>query len=128
MARKPDLEPRWLVGLLNAVALRSLNEQTRSVGWYTVNPMLRDGIPKRGRSYEPTGYSDGDHKAALDALNLLPMRRLLAVARYFKPWAKQAIEAEHQWSDDTWMRELKAAMATLETELRLTVAESSICG
>ena len=90
--------------------------------------MLQSGIPGKARSYEPTGYSDGDHKATAAAINLLEMQHKMAIARHFKPWAKAAIEAEFPLSDDTWLRRLRAALALLETELRLTVAESPDCG
>ena len=128
MSREARLEPRWLVGLLAAWAGRSLAEQSRAVGWYSICPMLQSGIPGKARSYEPTGYSDGDHKATAAAIDLLSMEHKMAVARHFKPWAKAAIEAEFHFSDDTWLRRLRAALALLETELRLTVAESQDCG
>ena len=128
MSKAPQLEPRWLVGLLNAWALRSLAEQSRAVGWYSICPMLQSGIPGNARSYEPTGYSDGDHKETAAAINLLELQQRMAIARYFKPWAKAQIEAEFRLSNDTWMRRLRAAMAILEAELRLTVADWDNCG
>lgn len=123
MGRKAELEPRWLIGLLNAWALRSMSEQRRGLGWYSICPMLKSGIPGKARSYEPTGYSNADHDATLAAINMLPLQERMAVARYFKPWAKAQIEAEFRLSDDTWMRRLRAGLVLLEVELRLTVAE-----
>lgn len=128
MSRPAALEPRWLVGLLNAWAKRSLSEQTRGLGWHSICPMLQSGIPGKARSYEPTGYGDADHQAAHDAVNRLPLEQRMAVARYFKPWAKAAIDAEFHLSDDTWMRRLKAALVTLDRELRLPVAHCETCG
>lgn len=90
--------------------------------------MLQSGIPGKARSYEPTGYSDGDHKATAEAINLLEIQQRMAVARHFKPWAKAAIEAEFNLSNDTWLRRLRAALSALEQELRLTVAEKHDCG
>ena len=128
MSRPVQLEPRWLVSLLAAWAQRSLSEQTRAVGWYSICPMLQSGIPGSARSYEPTGYSDGDHKATAAAIDLLTIEHRMAVARHFKPWAKAAIEAEFRLSNDTWLRRLRSALAQLESELRLTVAETPDCG
>ena len=128
MAKQIELEPRWLVSLLSSWAQRSLSEQTRAVGWYSICPMLQSGIPGKARSYEPTGYSDGDHKATAAAIDLLELEHRMAIARYFKPWARAAIEAEFVFSDDTWRRRLRAALAFLEIELRLTVAEIRDCG
>ena len=128
MSRQAQLEPRWVVSLLGAWAQRSLAEQSRAVGWYSICPMLQSGIPGRARSYEPTGYSDGDHKATSAAIDLLPIEHRMAVARHFKPWAKAAIEAEFSFSNDTWMRRLRGALSMLEAELRLTVALKHDCG
>lgn len=126
MGKRAQLEPAWLVGLLNAWARRSLAEQTRGIGWHTICPMLQSGIPGRARSYEPTGYCADDHQRTLTAINALPMRQRLAVARYFKPWAKLSIEAEHHWSDDTWMRELRTAMDALARELAVQPVAQSV--
>ena len=128
MSREARLEPRWLVGLLSAWAVRSLAEQSRAVGWYSVCPMLQSGIPGKARSYEPTGYSAGDHKATAEAIDLLGLEHRMAIARHFKPWAKAAIEAEFHFSDDTWLRRLRAALALLEADLSLTVADENDCG
>jgi hypothetical protein len=117
MARKPELEPRWLVGLLNSWAIRSLHAQTRGLGYYTINPMLKSGIPGQARSYEPTGYSDVDYLDAENAIQALDMMRRLAVMRYFKPWAKANIDTEVQKDDDTWLYHLRKALATLEVDL-----------
>lgn len=115
--RKPALEPRWLVGLLNSWAIRSLYGQTKGLGYYRVNPMLKDGIPGQARSYEPTGYSDVDYKDAETAINQLDLMRRLAVMRYFKPWAKANIDSEVRRDNDTWMYHLKAALVVLTVEL-----------
>ena len=133
MGKRAQLEPAWLVGMLNAWAGRSLAEQTRGLGWHNICPMLQSGIPGRARSYEPTGYCADDHQRTLTAINSLPMRQRLAVARYFKPWARMAIDAEHHWSDDTWMRELRAALDVLARELAVrpvqyTLAQTGVCG
>ena len=117
MSRKPELEPRWLIGLLNQWAIRSTHAGSRGLGYYTTNPMLRDGIPGRVRSYEPTGYSDVDFLDAQRAVDELDIMRRLAVMRYFKPWSRNAIDAEMQRDNDTWMYHLKLALAVLAAEL-----------
>jgi hypothetical protein len=117
MARKPQLEPRWLIGLLNQWALRSLHGQSRCLGYYTISPMLRDGIPVQARSYEPTGYGDADFLDAQGAINGLALMRRLAVMRYFKPWAKANIDSEFKRDNDTWMYHLRQALMELEIEL-----------
>lgn len=133
---KPQLEPGWLVGLLNQWALRSVREQSRSIGWYGINPMLKDGIPVRARSYEPTGYGDADFKDINNAVFQLDYMRRLAIVRYFKPWARAAVDAEIARDNDTWMYHLKIAMETLARQLdrdratfaEFTLALDSFCG
>jgi hypothetical protein len=115
--REPALEPRWLVGLLNRWAIRSLSEQTKGLGYYGTNPMLRSGIPSPAKSYEPTGYSDVDFLDAERAINDLELMKRLAVMRYFKPWAKANIDAEIERDNDTWMYHLRDALVKIEIAL-----------
>ena len=128
MARRPQLEPAWLVSLLNAWAARSLREQSRSLGWYQMCPMLQSGIPGRARSYEPSGFSGQDYSDLVVALQELELVNRMAIGRYFKPWARDAIDAEFQASDDTWLRRLRAGLDQLDAKLRLPVAEDHECG
>ena len=128
MARKPLLEPAWLVSLLNAWAKRSHHESSRALGWYSICPMLQSGIPGKARSYEPTGFSEQDYTDLHVALQDLELVNRMAVGRYFKPWAKAAIDAEFRASDDTWLRRLRAGMAQLEVKLRMPVALEQDCG
>lgn len=128
MARKPQLEPAWLVSLLNAWAIRSQHETSRALGWYSICPMLQSGIPGRARSYEPTGFSQDDYSALLVALQELELVNRMAIGRYFKPWARDAIDAEFTASDDTWLRRLRAGLDQLDAKLRLPVADWDVCG
>jgi hypothetical protein len=90
--------------------------------------MLQSGIPGRARSYEPTGFSGQDHSDLLVAIQELELVNRMAVGRYFKPWARDAIDAEFHASDDTWLRRLRAAMGQLEAKLRMPVANEQDCG
>lgn len=118
MSRKPTLEPRWLVGLLNAWARRTSRE--KGLGYPTLCAMLKDGIPGRVRSYEPTGYGDADLKDIDQAVSQLDVMRRLAVMRYFKPWMARAIDAEYSYAasvPNMWATLLREALAMLETKL-----------
>jgi len=117
MGRPAKLEPRWLVGLLNQWALRDDRNRSRGIGYYSVNPMLKDGIPGRARSFEPTGFCEQDFTDAEKAIEALEQNHRLAVVRYFKPWAKHAIDGEVSRSDDTWLRWLKEALAIIEADM-----------
>lgn len=115
--RQPQLNPAWLVGLLNRWAVRSLKAADKGLGYYTINPMLKSGIPGRVRSYEPTGYSGEDYQEIDIAIGELGLMRRMAVFRYFKPWAKNAIDQEISKDSDTWMYHLKAALAELDSAM-----------
>jgi hypothetical protein len=129
MSRRPELEPRWLIGLLNQWALRISRDQAKGLGYYTINPMLRDGIPGRVRSYEPTGYSDVDFLDVQNAVEQLDVMRRLAVMRYFKPWSRNAIDAEVSRDPDTWMYHLRIALERLQVDLqRKALARDDISG
>lgn len=117
MARKPSLEPRWLVGLLNSWAKRSLYSDSKGLGYPAICAMLKDGIPGRVRSYEPTGYGDADIKDVERAVNDLDTMRKLAVMRYFKPWMMNAIDQEVRRDADTWMYHLRQALDILRSDL-----------
>jgi len=117
MSRKPTLEPRWLVGLLHQWAMRSLHSEDRGLGYPSICAMLKDGIPGRVHSYEPTGYGDADFKDIDNAVAQLTLMRRLAVSRYYKPWTVRAIDAEIGRDTDTWLYHLKQAMTVLAKEL-----------
>jgi hypothetical protein len=117
MSKKPELQPRWLIGLLNQWAIRSTYLGSKGLGYYTTNPMLRDGIPGRVRSFEPTGYSDVDFLDVERAVNDLDIMRRLSVMRYFKPWSRNAIDAEMKRDNDTWMYHLRLSLIALTVEL-----------
>lgn len=128
MGRKAQLEPAWLVGLLNAWAVRSHHDHSKGLGWYSICPMLKSGIPTKARSYEPTGYSGQDFRDVYEALQELELMQRMAIGRYFKPWAKAGIEAEFLRSDYLWRKDFAAAMAKLEQKLRIPVAQLRVLG
>lgn len=103
MSRAPQLEPAWLIGLLIAWSRRETRDS--GLGYYTINPMLRDGIPCQARSYEPTGYGGTELDAIGRAVNQLRLMRKLAVMRYCRPWMAGAIdrELERVFAADTWL-------------------------
>ena len=117
MARKPELHPAWLVGLLHQWASRRRAEESRNVGWYKVCPMLKEGIPQRAESFEPTGYSGHDFRQLEAAMQPLDKRYLTAVVRYVRPERARGLDAEYGYSTDTWLRYLKAGLADLDAKM-----------
>ena len=117
MARPPTLGPSWLVGLLTQWGRRELAEMTGGLGYYRINPMLKDGIPTRARSFEPTGYSTIDFADLERAVAALPKGQCLAVIRYAKPWKAQAIDLEFPIVQRKWLEHLKEGLVALALRL-----------
>lgn len=117
MARKPELHPAWLVGLLHAWASRKRSEEQGTVGWYRINPMLKEGIPVRAQSYEPTGYSGHDFKQLEAAMLTIDTRYAVAVVRYVRPEKARGFDLQWGYSTDTWLRYLKAGLADLDSKM-----------
>lgn len=117
MSRQAQLGPAWLIGLLLAWSRRDTRDS--GLGYYRVNPMLRDGIPTPARSYEPMGYGGAEIDAVGRAVASLRLMRRVAVMRYCRPWMIPAIDAEFEapLSTDAWLYHLRAALTELECEM-----------
>jgi hypothetical protein len=116
MARPPTLGPAWLVGLLAQWGKREANSM--SLGFYKINPMLKDGIATSQRSsHEPTGYSAVDFDQLEKAIEGLPKAQCLAIVRYAKPWKATLIDMEYPIHQRTWLDHLKAGLISLEISL-----------
>jgi hypothetical protein len=100
---------------------------TKGIGWYSVNPMLKEGIPSRAESFEPTGYSGQDFKTLEDAMTAIQPRYLLAVVRYAAPWKARELDLEWGYSADTWLRYLKAGLEDLDHEMKM-LDKRNTCG
>lgn len=116
MSRQAQLEPAWLIGLLMAWSRRETRDS--GLGYYRINPMLRDGIPTQARSYEPTGYGGVELEAVGKAVEGLRLMRRLAVLRYCQPWMAPAMDREHKFHTDTWLYHLRNALAELALALQ----------
>jgi len=117
MARQPTLGPAWLIGLLTQWGRRELYDMDKGLGYYSINPMLKDGIATPARSFEPIGYSSLDFSDLERNLKLLRKKQLLAVMRYAKPWKAASIDEEYPLDTDTWLHHLKNALEVLTTRL-----------
>ena len=117
MSRQAQLGPAWLIGLLLAWSRRETRDS--GLGYYRINPMLRDGIPTPARSYEPTGYGGAEVEAVGRAVAGLRLMRRVAIMRYCRPWMIPAIDAElgRELSTDAWLYHLRAALEELAAEI-----------
>lgn len=118
MPREAKLGPAWLTSLLVCYGRRQLNAASKGLGYYTINPMLRDGIPHRAQSYLPTGFSARDYRDLEAALGQLPTMGQLSVARYCMPWRIAMIDSEHPYMETRqWLAALRESLAALELAL-----------
>lgn len=121
MSRPPQLGPAWLIGLLMAWSRRETRDS--GLGFYTVSPMLRDGIPTQARSYEPTGYGGAELDSIGVAVKTLRKMHWLAVMRYLRPWRAEAVERALRDDGETppisseWLKLLREALLVLELEM-----------
>ena len=79
--------------------------------------MLREGIPRKAHSYEPTGYCDQDVVDVQECVDKLDEMRKLSVMRYFKPWSKRNIDTLWKRDNDTWMYHLRLALAEIQQKM-----------
>lgn len=122
MARKPNLGPDWLTDMLVQWGKYQLRGQSKCLGYYTVNPMLRDGIPQPARSHEPTGYSEQDFSQLEAAVGLLPTEQQLAIARYCMPWRIRMIDEANPAHQTTWLYRLKQGLAVVAAAMERKAA------
>ena len=122
MSKRATVSPDWLDRLLVGWGLKSLHQHGR--GWYSVNPMLRDGIPS---GKPPAGHFElaaEDYRELERAIELLPDLQRAAVTRAYKPWTAQGIDAMSPASTSTWCERLKSAARRLEVAMsRKTLAQ-----
>lgn len=123
MSRRATVQPPWLDRLLVGWGLRSLH--TNGSGWYSINPMLKDGIAT-GRAPGELFELGGEDYAALDrAIMELPEVQKVAVTRAYKPWTASSIDALCVVDTSTWCRRLQAAAENLTVAMQRKVAKAA---
>jgi hypothetical protein len=88
MSRRIRVKPAWLDDLLSGWGRKSDRHQ----GWYSINPMLRDGIPTRTNALEVTGYIHMDYADLESAIGELEPKLRLAIVAAYKPWYAKVIK------------------------------------
>lgn len=110
MARRAVVRPDWLDSMLWQWGLRAL--RGAGLGYPTVCPMLKEGIPQQARSFEPEGLCDQDFAQLEGAVAALEHKHQMAVIRAYRPWTAKTIEHEfaaYGVSDRSWQRWLHEA-------------------
>lgn len=112
MSYRALVQPKWLDEMLWRWGVRSLRLESNSLGYPTICPMLKEGIPIQARSFEPMGYSEEDFAELEKALDKLDTAHQMAILRAYRPWKAREIEHEFQGvSIRTWQRRTHAAAA-----------------
>ena len=97
MGRQADIEPRWLVSLLNQWALHDLRSQTGGLGYASGSSWMRGLKSSPASSIDPTGFAARDFRdveAAMEDLRLTGVHLWAALMMYYRPWCVDAFRAE----------------------------------
>jgi hypothetical protein len=90
MGRAAEIEPRWLVSLLNQWAIHDLRGETGGLGYASGSNWMRGLKSSPASSIDPTGYAARDFRDIESAMNDLRQKGTnlwAAVTMYYKPWA-----------------------------------------
>lgn len=97
MGKRADIEPRWLVSLLNQWAIHDLRSETGGLGYASGSSWMRGLKSSPASAIDPTGFAARDFRdveAALDELRQTGTNLWAAVMMYYKPWTVQAFREE----------------------------------
>jgi hypothetical protein len=95
-----------------------VRRESKMIGWYTICPMLKEGIPQQARSYEPTGVAPWEHDQLEAAIARLEEKHALILIRAYRPWQAREVESilieKHgERSLRSWQRWLHEAVSKL---------------
>lgn len=98
MGKRLEINPAWLVSLLNQWALHDMRSETGGLGYASGSGWMQGMKPSTpaARS-DPTGYAARDFRevdAAMDSLRQTHKELWAAVSMYYKPWAVQSFRDE----------------------------------
>lgn len=97
MGKRADIQPGWLVSLLNQWALHDLRTETGGLGYASGSGWMQGLKSSPASSIDPTGYAARDFRQVEAAMkNLMETGTNLwaAVMMYYKPWCVNAFKAE----------------------------------
>jgi hypothetical protein len=97
MGRRVELNPAWLVSLLNQWALHDLRSQTGGLGYASGSSWMRGLKSSPASSIDPTGYAARDFRdveSAMEDLRVNGVNLWAALMMYYRPWAVAAFQNE----------------------------------
>jgi len=111
MSRRATVRPDWLDSMLVAWGLSTLKAQR---GWYSVNPMLRAGIPRPTPTPDLWDITSSDYRQLEAHIRSLEQHHQAAVIRAYRPWTARTIEELHpDATAGCWFRWLHGAAERL---------------
>jgi hypothetical protein len=127
MGRRAEIQPAWLVSLLNQWARHDLKSETGGLGYASGSGWMRGFKSSPASSVDPTGYAAKDFRdveAALDGLRTSGVNLWAALIMYYKPWAVRAFrEHGYPFQNRTYYDRLHRAHWTLAQMMDATKAE-----
>ncbi|WP_421883251.1 hypothetical protein [Methylibium sp.] len=120
MSKRALVQPKWLDEMLWRWGIRSLRLESRALGYPSICPMLKEGIPVQAQSFEPTGYSEEDFSQLERAVSLLVERHQMALIRAYRPWKARDIEetyAAYGVTTRTWQRWVHEAAGLINASM-----------
>jgi hypothetical protein len=97
VGRRAEIQPAWLVSLLNQWAIHDLRSQTGGLGYASGSSWMRGLKSSPASSIDPTGYAARDFRdieRVIKELDALDRPMIAAVMMYYRPWViRSFIEA-----------------------------------
>lgn len=121
MGKRIQLEPAWLVSLLNQWAKHGLASELGHLGFASGSSWMRGLKSSPASCIDPTGFAARDYtdlEAGIKAMGRVRPQQLIAVMMYYKPWGVQAAIAEgHPFNNTTYYDRLHAGHRWLSDHL-----------
>jgi hypothetical protein len=97
MGKRAEIQPAWLVSLLNQWARHDLSTQTGGLGFASGSSWMRGLKSSPASAIDPTGYAARDFRDVEQVMSdLMRSTRHLwaAVTMYYKPWVVDSFRKE----------------------------------
>lgn len=97
MAKRAEIQPAWLVSLLNQWAIHDLRSQTGGLGYASGSSWMRGLKSSPASSIDPTGYAARDFREVEQAMEHLRTSELnlwAALMMYYRPWVIKAFQEQ----------------------------------
>lgn len=97
MGRRAEIQPAWLVSLLNQWAIHDLRSQTGGLGYASGSSWMRGLKSSPSSSIDPTGFSARDFRdieTVMEELLVTDISLWAALMMYYRPWAVDAFRHE----------------------------------